>query len=748
MRILSVIFCFIFTSAYSQKLVDYVNPFIGTSNFGATNPGAVVPHGMVSVSPFNVSRSPHNVIDKDARWWSTPYHYENRFFTGFTQANLSGVGCPELGIFLVMPTSGEVDARVEKYGSIYSGDIATPGYYSNFLDKYGIRTGVTATKRAGLMSFMYPAGKANILIDLGNGLTNESGGILKIVSSSEVEGMRMTGNFCYSQGTERPVYFVAKINKSADSYGVWKKMPEMTAEAAWSETSNQFKYYQGYKSEIAGDSIGAYFSFNLSSEEEIMIKVGISYVSIENARENLESEIPGFGFSEVRKNAEEQWENVLSRIIVEGGTADQRTVFYTALYHMNLHPNVLNDVNGQYPGMESHQIMQVNGRERYTTFSLWDTYRNLHPFMSLVYPEVQLDMVKSAIDMYDESGWLPKWELNSKETHVMEGDPAIPLIVDTWFRGLKDFDYMKAWEAMYKSATTPEIHNKIRPDVDDYHKLGYLPILEEFDNSVSQALEYYVADWNLAQFAKALGYDNEYQRFYKQSLGYKNYYDKKEFGVFRPKLRDGSFLTPFNPEQGIDFEPVPGFHEGTAWQYTFYVPHDVNGLIKLMGGEKAFTAKLQKVFDNDLFDMANEPDINYPYLFSFIKGEEWRTQKEVRKLIDTYYSNAPAGLPGNDDCGTMSAWVAFSMMGFYPVCPGNMNYVLTSPVFDKVTIYLDNRFYPGEKFEIIANRVNETDNYIKNIRLNSRVHRTHFLNHSILVEGGSLEFNLTEAPGK
>jgi predicted alpha-1,2-mannosidase len=721
----------------AQKLTDYVNPFIGTTNFGATNPGAVVPQGMVSVVPFNVSGSTENAFDKDARWWSTPYVWENHFFTGYSHVNLSGVGCPEMGVILAMPTTGMIDAHNYVYGSPMADQKASPGYYSNRLLKYNIKTEVTATLRVGLSKFTFPEGKGNVLIDLGTGLTNESGAMIRVVNNREIEGWRMTGTFCYHAGGERPVYFVARFSEEAEEYGVWKKMPAMKAEASWSSSNNQFKYYNGYAQQMAGDSIGAWMTFNEQDNNEVLVKVGISYVSIENARENLDAEIEDFDFESVAMQASKYWEQTLSRIKVKGGSEDQKTIFYTALYHTQIHPNIINDVNGEFPEMESYSIGHTDVA-RYTVFSLWDTYRNLHPLMSLLYPEKQLGMVRSMVEMYKESGWLPKWELNSKETNVMEGDPAIPVIVDTYLRGLTDFDVDAAYEAMIKSATTEGKHNELRPDIDDYLEKGYVPLMEEFDNSVSHALEYYIADWNLAQFAKELGKQEDYKRFLNQSLKYKQYYDK-EFGTLRPKLADGSFLKSFNPLQGQNFEPCPGFHEGTAWQYTFCAQHDIEGMIELNGGKRAFTKKLQKVFNDSLFDMANEPDIHYPYLFNYVKGEEWRTQKELDRLINTYYKNSPDGLPGNDDCGTLSAWVVFAMMGFYPVCPGNTDYAITCPIFDEITICLDSNFYSGH--ELLLKKVDTGKReFVKSIRLNGKQLDNFFINHKALVSGGILEF--------
>ncbi len=740
---LKIKFLFLLLTVFSasictaQEPVDWVNPFIGSTNYGTTNPGAIVPRGMVSVVPFNVAgNSKLNKHDKDAGWWSTPYSWDNKYFTGYSHVNLSGVGCPELGVILLMPTTGELNTDFREYGSEMSEQVAHPGYYSTFLNKYNILTEVSATERSGISRFTFPAGQSNILIDLGNGLTNESGASLRIVNDREVEGSRMTGTFCYNDGTERPVYFVARFSKAAEELGAWKKMPKMGAEASWSATSNKFKYYKNYRAEMTGDSIGAWFTFNTKENEQILVEVGVSYVSIDNARQNLNAESNRFDFETTRKQAEEKWNKALSTITVKGGTDDQKTVFYTALYHMQIHPNILSDVNGQYPAMESFEIKQRENGERYTVFSLWDTYRNLHPFFSLAFPEQQLNMVNSLIEMYDESGWLPRWELNSTETHVMEGDPVIPVIVDTWFRGIRNFDVEKAYEGMYKSATTPGKDNKIRPDIDDYISLGYVPIKAQYDNSVSHALEYYIADWNLAQLAKDLGKTADYERFLNQSKSWKNYYDP-EFGIVRPKLENGDFLPDFDPKQGENFEPSPGFHEGNAYQYNFCAQHDVKGMIELNGGKKNFVKKLQATFDEGNFDMTNEPDIHYPWLFNYVKGEEWRTQKEVRRLIATYFKNTPGGLPGNDDTGTMSAWVVYAMLGIYPVIPGDMNYALSSPVFEEVKIKLDQNFYPGK--EIIIRQSGNPESKIKSIKWNEKSQKSFFLNHAELVKGGTLE---------
>ena len=741
-QVMSLLLCGSLMAA-AQQPVDYVNPFIGTSNYGTTNPGAICPQGMMSVTPFNVMGSESNRFDKDSQWWSTPYSSDNDFMTGFAHVNLSGVGCPELGSLLLMPTAGDLKVDYREYGSKYKDEVAHPGYYSNVLTKYNIKTEATATMRTGLSRFTFPKGQGNILLNLGEGLTNETGATVRIVNETEIEGSKLLGTFCYNPQAVFPIYFVMKVSKAPKSMGYWKKQREMKGvEAEWDIYSGKYKLYTKYNRDMSGDDIGVWFTYDTEENEAIEVKMGVSFVSIENARLNMNTEQPDFNFDKVKAAASNMWNSDLSRVKVEGGSKDDKTIFYTALYHLLIHPNIIQDVNGEYPMMESLKVGHTTGN-RYTVFSLWDTYRNVSTLMTLLFPERQLDIIRTMVDMYKESGWLPKWELYGRETLTMEGDPSIPYIVDAWMRGLRDFDVETAYEAMRKGATTPGEFNLLRPDNNDYMSKGYVPLREQYDNSVSHALEYYIADWNLSQFAKALGKKEDAKLFYDRSMGYKNYYSK-EFGTLRPLLPDGTFYSPFNPKQGENFEPNPGFHEGSAWNYTFYVPHDIPGLVKLMGGQKKFVDKLQMVFDEGHYDMANEPDIAYPYLFSYFKGEAWRTQKTVRELLSKYYHNAPNGLPGNDDTGTMSTWAVFSMMGFYPACPGDMDYVLTSPTFNKVTIDLNKKFYP--KGELVIESMHQTpeDIYIKEVTADGKKLKGYTISQEELVNAGTLKFTLED----
>ena len=720
-----------------NKPIDYVNPFIGTSNFGTTNPGPIAVRGMVSVSPFNVAGPQNLPLEKDSRWLSTPYVYENTFLTGFSHVNLSGVGCPDLGVILAMPTTGELKTDHLQYGTTYSNEKASIGYYSTTLDKYDIKVETTATTRVGVSKYHLPKGDANILINLGVGLTNEEGGMIKVVSPTEIEGVRNVGSFCYYKAEEAyHVYFVAKLSVPAHQFGVWNKPKTYSGvEAEWMTYNGQTRIKESYTKEVIGDSIGAYMRYHFDKPSTVELKIGVSYVSIENARENLEKETSGETFDAILEAQKEQWNEHLSRIEVEGGTEDDKTIFYTALYHTLIHPNILNDVNGEYPKMKTRETLKTDGT-RYTVFSFWDTYRNLHQLMSLVYPEQQSDMVKSMLQIYDESGWLPKWELNATETTTMVGDPAGIIIADTYLKGIQDFDIEKAYEAMLKSANTLE-DNPLRPGLKDYLEKGYLTTSTTNSGSVSTTQEYNISDFAIAQLADALDKKEDCKTFSRRAISYRKLFDK-EFNLLRPKNDDGSWLSPYNPETGANFEKNLGFIEGNAWQYTFMVTHDTKELINLMGGEKTFVDKLESVFDKNQFDMANEPDIAYPYLFNYVKGEEWRTQKRVSELLNTYFKNSPDGLPGNDDTGTMSAWAVFSMIGIYPVSPADPVYAITTPVFDKITIKLNKAYYERETL-VIQKDANHSLKPITAMQLGAKKKRDFFVTHRELLRLGNLE---------
>ena len=735
--IFSLLFFLLMWSVIGQKRpVEYVNPFIGTSNFGTTNPGPIAVRGMANVSPFNVSGLQNLPLEKDSRWLSTPYVHENTFLTGFSHVNLSGVGCPELGVILAMPTTGDIETDHLKYGSTYSNEKSKVGYYSTTLDKYDIKVEATASTRVGVSNYSFPAGDSNILLNLGLGLTNEQGASVKVVSSTEIEGIRSVGSFCYYKPEEAyPIYFVARFSKPAEEFGVWKRPAQYKGlESQWMGYNGKTRIMKNYTKEVVGDSIGAYMRYNFDKPTQVELKIGVSYVSIDNARENLEKETANKTFDEILRSAQDEWNHYLSRIEVEGDNEEDKVKFYTALYHTLIHPNTLNDFNGDYPKMKTRETLKTKGT-RYTVFSLWDTYRNLHQLMSLLYPKQQSNMVKSMLQIYDESGWLPKWELNATETTTMVGDPAGIIIADTYLKGIRDFDVEKAYEAMLKSADQLE-NNPLRPGLKDYLEKGFLTTKTINSGSVSTTQEYNITDYAIAQLAKQLGKKEDYKRFSKRAISYRKLFDK-EFNLLRPKNDDGSWLTPYNPESGANFEKNLGFIEGNAWQYTFMVPHDIKGLMKLMGGPKPFAQRLQDVFDKGQFDMANEPDIAYPYLFNYVKGEEHRTQKMVSELLSEHFKNSPDGIPGNDDTGTMSAWAVFSMMGIYPVNPAGAMYAITKPSFDKITIHLDEDYYKGKKLEIHS-KTSDNKNTINKILIDGKPHKSYFISHRDFVNSSTI----------
>lgn len=746
---------------YSPAPSQYVDPMIGTANFGATHPGAQYPHALLSVSPFNVAFGGKlNAFDKDAAWNSRVYIKENQFLTGFSHVNLSGVGCPDLGVLLAMPTTGVLQLDPALYGSTYQNERASAGYFATTLSKYQTRAEMTSTLRSGISRYTFPAGQAHILLNLGLGLSNESGAMARLVSDTEVEGYRQIGTFCYHSEQARPVYFVARVNKTPKVAGLYKKMPAVRAvEADWSSHNQSYKTYPNYRQELAGDDIGAYFSYEVQENEQLELQLAISFVSIANARQNLEREQPKFAFDTTHQQARAAWDQLLSRIDIDAATED-KIRFYTALYHSLIHPSVISDVNGDYPKFGPPGSGTGNSSSpRYSVFSLWDTHRNLHPLLSLVYPAIQTQMLRAVVAMGAEAGYLPKWELAGMEKAVMVGDPATVMVNDSYQRGLTDFDTAAAYQAMRRAALTPssvskpdfsakpgqqqaarmQAKNPIRPENSDYLQLGYVPVDDEgpFDGSVSTSLEYYLADFNLASFAKALGQDADAARFAAQAQLFTRLFDK-DSGMFRPKQKNGQWQSGFNPDGGRNFAPTPGYIEGTAWNYRFYLPHAIPQLITLTGGPDAFRVALDQTFTQKKFDMANEPDISYPFLYNYLEaehpGSRAATSQRVQELIQQHYGLSAAGLPGNDDAGTLSAWLVFSMLGLYPTEPGTPNYTLFQPRVKAARIVLDPQFYPGKVIEIKQKNSGK-------LLWNQQALPTPFVSHQALVQGGVLELS-------
>lgn len=713
-----------FVAVKAQTLpVDEVNPFIGTANQknakivnwknGETFPGAIVPWGMVSVSPHNALGSKSGYI------YGQPYLY------GFGHVQLSGVGCSDLGNIVLMPTVGDIKTKPEAYKSAYSNEQATAGYYSTVLQAGNIMAEMTATTHTGISKYTFPAGteNANILIDASitqNKLYMPAPGHVKIVANDEVEGWTESGHFCGAPNQVQKVYFVAKLSQKADKKGTWNGDSLSTI------------------TQQSGKSVGAYLCFNAKQGLTVYVKVGISYVSMENARLNLNAEQQGFNFDAVRTKAKNLWNEALSRVEVEGGTKAQRVMFYTGLYHMLIHPGVFNDTNGDYLTMGHKKVANAKGSTRYHVYSLWDSYRNEHIFLTLFYPDKQHDMVTSLLGMYKEDGWLPKWEIAGNDAHIMVGDPAPNVLAETYINGIHNFDVQLAYQAMKHNATDT-VNNPIRRNLKTYLAHRYVPA--SFKGSVSETLEYNVSDNSIAQMAKILGYDKDYQLFTERSHYYKNLYDPAT-GFLRPKNADGTWLQPFNPDE---FKAT-GFIEGTAWNYLFVPSYDVKGLARLMGGEQTYVKRLQQAFDERKFVLYNEPDITYPYLFSYFKDEAKLIPKAVRDGMIENYNITPGGLPGNDDCGALSAWYVFSAMGFYPADPVSGNFSLGSPVFKKITIHLDQKYYKGKTFVINADGTSDQNIYLKSKKLNGAQYQLPYISHSDIQNGGTLDLEMSDKP--
>ncbi|QLE02205.1 glycoside hydrolase family 92 protein [Galbibacter sp. BG1] len=728
-----------------SKLTSYVNPFIGSTgngkrhSIGNTHPGAVLPWGMVAISPQSFDfTGMHN---------ATGFRSEEKEIFGFSCVNLSGVGCPAGGSvpFKFLSKSFDTVPR----GSKFSDQKASPGYYGVHLDDESIKVEVSSTVRSGIFKVQLPEGKNYIYLDLTAQQGHIKGGEIKEYTKTAVSGYQLEGYFCGSTNRGN-AYFNVEMNTPADSlFLVYKN-----------------KTTEKFQENLDDKPSGIVYTFNNKDPKSIQIKVGVSYVSIENAKGNLDAEQDGFNFDLVRENAEKVWEKELSRVKVTSSSEEDKTVFYSALYRSLLMPFTFSDHNGEYlkhtnffDEEKNNEVGVANGYTRYTAFSLWDTYRTVHPLFSLVYPERELDMVKTMVAIYEESGWLPKWEIFGSEPNLMVGDPASIVIGDTYVRGITDFDVETAYEAMEKQADQLE-NNRLRRGLEEYKELGYIPMdgkTSDFANfqwnngvvwgPVSTTMEFNLSDYNVAQVAKGLGKEDDYNKFYDRSMSFMKLYDP-ELQLFRPKNTDGSWYEPFDPTQELydqmnfGLRGGPGFVEGSAWQYLFSIPHGIDTLKAVMGDE-VFLKQLNTMFEDEHFDMTNEPDLGYPFFYNYTKDSTYKTSKTVHKLLKQHFPNALNGLPGNDDAGTMSAWVVFAMMGIYPDTPGDPDYLVTTPMFEKVEISLNDKFYGGKTLTI--ERDGPVDGTIENIYLNDSIIGFK-VDHKKLVEGNAvLKIKTTEA---
>ncbi len=714
-------------------LVDFVNPFIGTGGEGNTHPGAVLPWGMVAVSP--------QTFDFTKMHLSTGYRHGKDSIYGFSCINFSGVGCPATGSVPLKFSSRQ--SILENQGSTYSKEVAKPGYYSVHLNDDNITVQATATTRSALFSISLAAGKNSVYLDLTAQQGHVKGGKIENYTPSSVNGYQLEGFFCGSNNRSN-AYFSLHLDHPSDSlYLVYNN-----------KTDSNFQ--QNLEKEPAG----IVYIFNSTEPKTVHIKVGVSFVSVANAIANVDSEQNGFEFESVKKKASDAWENELSKITIDEKSTEENTIFYTALYHCLLMPMTFSDVNGEYIKQGSKdKIGKAEGYTRYTAFSMWDTYRTTHPLFVLVYPERQLDMVKTMTAMYEEWGWMPKWEIFGWEPNLMVGDPAAIVIGDSYVKGIRSFDAAKAYEGLTKQADQWQ-GNRMRTGLKEYIELGYISMDGEFGDAknfdwnngqvwgtVSNTMEFNLSDYNLAQMAKLMNKEDDYKRYLKRSMSFLKLYDN-EMGLIRPKNKDGSWYTPFNPTQRLwdvmrfGLRGGPGYTEGSAWQYLFSVPHGLDSLKSIMG-EARFTSQLDSIFDKNYFDMTNEVDLGFPFFYNYTAERSYETAHKVHGLLSKYFTNGPHGIPGNDDAGAMSAWLVFAKMGIYPDTPGKPSYMVTVPSYGHIRVKLNTDFYKGKEF--VIERHGPMDGAIESIELNGK-EIGYSVNHFDLVNSESKLIITTSKP--
>lgn len=704
-----------------QSPVDYVNPFVGTGFHGHTYPGATVPYGAVQLSP-----------DTRAGNWDacSGYHYSDNTLKGFSHTHLSGTGCIDLGDILFRPTTQELNLAAENIyqpaAFSHNDEKASAGYYSVVLKDEGIKAELTTTTHVGMHRYAFPAGKpASVIIDLAHLLDNEYiyEATLEQTSDNEIAGMRRTRGWTDNQY----VYFVAQFSKPFNTVDFVQDKKMVSADA-----------------KLTGTDLQALLTFDNTDGQPVVAKVGLSIVSEKNARENLNAEVKDFDFDAVRTAARSAWEQALAVITVEGGNTDDLTNFYTAMYHSMVVPNTVNDVNGEYRRHDMQIAQLPKGGVQYSTFSLWDTFRAWHPLMTLIDTTLVNNMVNSFLDIYDASGELPIWPLSAGETGTMIGYHSVSVIADAYLKGIRGFDAEKALDAMIVSS------EKNKKGADYYIQYGFIPSNIKRE-SISCLLEYAYDDWCIARLAQALGKEDIYQKYIERSQNYINVFDGST-KFFRGKRMDGNWETPFNP-----FAIGRAYTEASAWQYRFFVPHDVNGMEQLFGGKEEFITALDSIFtveshvEGDLVDITgligqyvhgNEPSHHIAYLYNYV-GEPWKTQEMTRRLLHEMYHPTPEGIIGNEDCGQMSAWYILSSLGIYSVCPGSNEFALTSPLFEKATIKLAN----GKSLTVVANNPKKNI-YITKVELNGKEITTNFITYQQLMEGGELRFTLTDQPDK
>ena len=764
----------IITAQRREFYPRFVNPLIGTQKMGHTFPGATVPFGSVQLSP-DTDEQPHNingVYNKDTYKYCAGYQYDDREIVGFSHTHFSGTGHSDLGDFLIMPTTGELQLEPGAKGAPGSGfrsafshsnETAEPGYYKVKLEDHNILAEMTATTRVGFHQYTFPASdNAHIILDLMHGIYDYADKnvwtFARVENDRTIVGYRQTNGWART----RTVYFAMEFSKPFASYG-FKNFGKEDYKGFW----RKFDQTKNFP-EMAGKQLRAYFDFKTAKDEKIKVKFALSPVSTNGAMANLKAEIPHWDFERTKREAQFEWDRELSKVAVTTLDESEMVNFYTALYHALLTPTVYMDRDGRYKGIDQnvHNALQKPAREQgrntqgsdpgvaftnYTTFSLWDTYRALHPLLNILQPTRNRDMIRSMLAHYDQSvhKMLPVWSHYANENWCMIGYHSVSVIADAIVKG--NFNGPEAMKALEASAQTAR--TKYYDGLEYYMKLGYVPE-DKNSSSVSKTLEYAYDDWAIAQAAKRLNRTDLYNEFIKRSEKWRNVYDPS-VGFMRAKMSDGTFRKDFDALSTHG----QGFIEGNAWNYSLYVPHDPAAMIELMGGKEKFSRHMDELFTMHLPDEffaeteditregiignyvhGNEPAHHAAYLYNWT-DDNWKTQERVRMILKNQYRPTPDGLGGNDDCGQMSAWYLFTALGFYPVAPGSDRYALGSPVVKAAKLTLEN----GKILTIEAKNQSERNVYVTSVTVNGRKVNRNYLTHSEIMNGGKIVFEMTSS---
>ncbi len=759
-KFLLPVFLFFSLSLFAQneQLIQYVKPIIGTDRMGHTYPGATVPFGAVQLSP-ETDTLPYEIdghYNKDVYKYCAGYQYEDKTIVGFSHTHFSGTGHSDLGDFLIMPTTGNLQLNPGMADKPESGfrspfshstEVAEADYYKVKLERYNILAELTTTTRVGFHQYTFPkSDNAHIILDAVYGIYNYPDKnvwtYMRVENDTLITGYRQTSGWAKT----RTVYFAMVLSKPITEYGFQNSSKKEVYHGFWGKFDQRKNF-----PEIAGTQIRAWFNFKTADGEKIKIKFAISPVSTANALANLHAEAPDWDFDEVKKKGQAAWEQELHKIEI---AADKETKenFYTSMYHAFINPTEYMDVNGEYRGLDQ-QTHKTSGWTNYTTFSLWDTHRALHPLLGIIQTKRNSDMVNSMLAHFDQSAehMLPVWSNSANENWCMIGYHAVSVIADAVINNAPGVDPVRALNACIATAT-----HKGYDGLEYYMKMGYVPE-DKNGSSVSKTLEYSYDDWCIAQMALKLYWRDTFNMFIRRSRSYHNVFDSTT-GYMRPRMSDGSFKKEFD----VLNTDEPGFIEGNAWNYSLYVPHAPDELIKMMGGKKRFTKHLDSLFTMQLPDSffakteditrdgiignyvhGNEPSHHLTYLYNWT-GQQWKTQERVRMILKKQYHPGPDGLGGNDDCGQMSAWYILSTLGFYPVAPGNGQYSLGSPAMDKASLHLEN----GKTFIVTAKNQSDKNVYVQKVTLNGKVLDRNYITWLEIMGGGDLVFYMSDKHSK